>query len=383
MTIKKAFILIILLFIFNSIVLAQNIKPFSSGEICLTRKSIQTTAKDTSYSSCLISYFNDNHKVNTYMKDNRIYDMKGSVILLNKDVYVVDEVNKEYMKMKYNSITGDADKYFIDPNLFNQQFIESSVPKIHDSVIHNTLYTIYESTQKEDSIQISTDKKMYAPNTLIQKAYVNKSTLQMVKYEMIFTSQFFGQYETLDLKSTKSISDSDVKNLFNKTIDSLSKYYTLKSGEVSRFTKEPEKVNYSYLTPEIIKSLEFKLPDNSKIKFNDIKQKNILIVFWYSSCIPCVLKIPELNDLSIKHKDKLEIIGVDFVEQDLPFIKDIISKKQIKYKVALDEGRYLKEKFKVYSVPSWFLFNENGSLIETSENVGNEEFKSKIEKILN
>lgn len=377
----RAYVIFILILLLKNVTIAQNIKPFQSGEITLSRKSIQSMSKDTSYSSCFISYFSENNKVNTYMKDDRIYNMKGSVILLNKEVYVVDDASKEYKKMKYNTMTGDADKYFIDSDLFNQQFIESSVPKIYDSLILNAPCTIYECVEKGDSLQVSLDKKMYAPHTLTQRAYVNKSSLQMFKYEMIFKSQYVSQYETLDLKSAKSKSNSDVKTLFTTKIDSLTKYYTLKDGEVSRFTKEPEKINYSFLTPEVVSNLEFKLPDNSKIKFNTIK-KNILIVFWYSSCIPCVLKIPELNELSVKYKDKLEIIGVDFVEQDIPYIKDIISKKSIQYKVAIDEGRYLKEKFKINFVPSWFLFSQSGELIETNQNMKGEDFKTHIGKLI-
>lgn len=363
---------------FSSSADGQNIKPFASGEVSLSRKSVQSMSKDTSYTSCSILYYNDDTRINTLMTDDRIYDKKGSVIVINKEVYVIDDSKSEYMKMKYNTLTGDADKFFIDPNLFNQQFIENSKPYVYDSVVGNTTCRVYECTQKGDSLQITLDKKMYSPHKLIQKAYVNVTTLQMVKYEQIFKSELFSTYETLELISTKPILKETLKANINAKVDSVVKSYSLKSGEVNSFTQEPKKVDYSYLTPELVKKLEFKICNSGAIKFNEIEKKNILIVFWYSSCIPCILKIPDLNELAQKYKSNLEIIAVNFVEQDIPYINDIISKNKIRYKVAIDDGRYLKEKFKIYYVPSWFLFNQNAELIETNQNLKSEDFKTLI-----
>lgn len=57
---------------------------------------------------------------------------------------------------------------------------------------------------------------------------------------------------------------------------------------------------------------EFKLwlTDGSRLTKNDILDKVVVFKFWFTSCLPCKIDIPELNQLVKKYKENQNIVFV-------------------------------------------------------------------------
>jgi thiol-disulfide isomerase/thioredoxin len=58
---------------------------------------------------------------------------------------------------------------------------------------------------------------------------------------------------------------------------------------------------------------DFELPNlqGSSLKLSSLRGKYVVIDFWGSWCIWCIRGIPSMKEAYAKHKDKMEILGVD------------------------------------------------------------------------
>ncbi|MBQ9215487.1 MAG: TlpA family protein disulfide reductase [Prevotella sp.] len=58
---------------------------------------------------------------------------------------------------------------------------------------------------------------------------------------------------------------------------------------------------------------DFELPDlqGNPLKLSSLRGKYIVLDFWGSWCIWCIRGIPSMKEAYAKHKDKMEILGID------------------------------------------------------------------------
>lgn len=58
---------------------------------------------------------------------------------------------------------------------------------------------------------------------------------------------------------------------------------------------------------------DFELPDlqGNPLKLSSLRGKYVVIDFWGSWCIWCIRGFPKMKEAYTKHKDKMEILGVD------------------------------------------------------------------------
>ena len=58
---------------------------------------------------------------------------------------------------------------------------------------------------------------------------------------------------------------------------------------------------------------DFELPDlqGNPLKLSSLRGKYVVLDFWGSWCIWCIRGIPSMKEAYAKHKDKMEILGVD------------------------------------------------------------------------
>ena len=58
---------------------------------------------------------------------------------------------------------------------------------------------------------------------------------------------------------------------------------------------------------------DFELPDlqGNPLKLSSLRGKYVVLDFWGSWCIWCIRGIPAMKEAYAKHKDKMEILGVD------------------------------------------------------------------------
>lgn len=112
----------------------------------------------------------------------------------------------------------------------------------------------------------------------------------------------------------------------------------------------------------------------------------VIVDFWASWCKPCRQSIPWLNAMSARYgASGLVVIGVnvDANRSDAErFLRDV----PIDFEVVFDPDGVMAKQFKVQGMPSSYVFDRNGKLIDThlgfreSKKAGNE---AALENLLN
>lgn len=80
-----------------------------------------------------------------------------------------------------------------------------------------------------------------------------------------------------------------------------------KTNNVAAAEKEQVEAAADDLAPD------FELPDlqGNPLKLSSLRGKYVVLDFWGSWCIWCIRGIPAMKEAYAKHKDKMEILGVD------------------------------------------------------------------------
>jgi len=95
----------------------------------------------------------------------------------------------------------------------------------------------------------------------------------------------------------------------------------------------------------------------NKYSLEKLKGKVIVINFWFVECKPCVMEIPELNDLVEKYKDK-EVVFLGFATNDKSKIESFLKTKTYKYNIIAD-SKEVTGLYKVNSYPTNLIIDTN------------------------
>ena len=95
----------------------------------------------------------------------------------------------------------------------------------------------------------------------------------------------------------------------------------------------------------------------NKYSLEKLKGKVIVINFWFVECKPCVMEIPELNDLVEKYKGK-EVVFLGFATNEKTKIVSFLKTKTFKYKI-IAEGSKVAGLYNVNSYPTHIIIYAN------------------------
>jgi thiol-disulfide isomerase/thioredoxin len=108
------------------------------------------------------------------------------------------------------------------------------------------------------------------------------------------------------------------------------------------------------------------LKNDSGILLND--SGFLLIDFWASWCVPCLIQLDKLNDLVVKQKmQHIKIVDVSIDDSKNRWLNALEKDKFNWQHTWVGADKNLKEKiistFQVYSIPASFLVDKNGIVI--------------------
>ena len=121
------------------------------------------------------------------------------------------------------------------------------------------------------------------------------------------------------------------------------------------------------------------LENDELVDFSKFKGKVVLLEFWFKFCGPCVKAVPELNELTEKHKnDEFLLYGVEFRENfSKENLQEYVSKIKINYPV-LYNGKKLAKKYSIGAAPTFMIIDKKGNIIYLESGF----YKEKIEAII-
>ena len=179
---------------------------------------------------------------------------------------------------------------------------------------------------------------------------------------LIFISDFadFEKGKRL-LKQVSENGPEDLANIASKKLETLNQF--------------PEQLEIS-----------FKATDGRDVDLKKLKGKVVLVDFWATWCPPCIEEIPNMKKVYSKlHRKGFEIVGIS-CDEDKKTLADFISKNEMPWPQYFDDnnnGAPLENKFalkyKVQGLPSMWLINKKGQLVDINARWNLEE---KVEKLL-
>jgi len=132
---------------------------------------------------------------------------------------------------------------------------------------------------------------------------------------------------------------------------------------------------------------EFKLwlTDGSNNTRNDILNKVVVFKFWFTSCLPCLLDLDELNGLVDQYHNRKDILFVAPALDRKEIIKEFHNKSLFKFKTAYSamDVSQIFNPIQVY--PSYFIVDKNGKFSYIDSGTKKTEFlnlKNALEKTL-
>lgn len=106
--------------------------------------------------------------------------------------------------------------------------------------------------------------------------------------------------------------------------------------------------------------------NGNSLSRDDILGKATLIHFWSVSCPTCKNQLKKINFLQHKYKYDMHVVGVHMArsrdDKDVQKVNNIIREYQIRYPVVVDNDDLITNAFGNRSVPSYYVFDENGVL---------------------
>ena len=137
-----------------------------------------------------------------------------------------------------------------------------------------------------------------------------------------------------------------------------------------------------------IRAPDFELVDMNGMNHSiaDYRGKVILINFWATWCKPCTTEMPSLNSLYNAYKKRgFEVVAVSTDRNASSVRKFLGREKGIDFLVLLDPGSETMRQYGVFSLPTTFLINTSGMIVEKfmgEQQWMGPEIQMKIEKVL-
>ena len=92
-------------------------------------------------------------------------------------------------------------------------------------------------------------------------------------------------------------------------------------------------------------------------------KKAVVVNFWATWCPPCREEMPAFEDMFIRNKDKLEILGVNLQESERA-ISNFLLEIPVTYPLLLDPDLQVKELYNVFTQPVTYFVDKDGIIVD-------------------
>lgn len=101
--------------------------------------------------------------------------------------------------------------------------------------------------------------------------------------------------------------------------------------------------------------------EGNKFSSKNLKDKILVLNFWFINCPPCKLEIPELNKLVEQYKNDSTVVFIAVALDEEYQLKKFLKTSPFFYSI-IDNGRFLAQKYSITSFPTNVIIDKNGTI---------------------
>lgn len=122
--------------------------------------------------------------------------------------------------------------------------------------------------------------------------------------------------------------------------------------------------------------------DGVKLDLAKYRGKGVLINFWATYCPPCEKEMPYLESAYLDYKNQgIEVLAVN-VEEPMLIVNKFVSQKNVSFPILLDRYGEVAKSYGVLNLPTTFLINSDGVIVDTvSGEMSEENIRKYLETI--
>ncbi|WP_240778324.1 MULTISPECIES: TlpA disulfide reductase family protein [Shewanella] len=121
------------------------------------------------------------------------------------------------------------------------------------------------------------------------------------------------------------------------------------------------------ITAQAAPSLDNKVMDQQgqSVSLQQFAGKVVYVDFWASWCAPCRKSFPWMNAIQAKYQQQgLEVVAIN-LDVDTALAHEFLSKLPAQFNLRFDPEGDIAQAFELQGMPSSFLFNRKGELVQT------------------
>jgi len=117
-------------------------------------------------------------------------------------------------------------------------------------------------------------------------------------------------------------------------------------------------------------AIDFDVTDikGKKYKLSELNGKVVALNFWFVECKPCIMEMPELNELVEEFKGK-EVVFLAIAVNDQKQLKKFLKTTDFNYKV-ISSGQSVSDSYRIKGFPTNIIIDQNGLIQYASTGIG-------------
>tara|TARA_R110000737_G_scaffold270136_1_gene277333 strand:+ start:1365 stop:1889 length:525 start_codon:yes stop_codon:yes gene_type:complete len=100
--------------------------------------------------------------------------------------------------------------------------------------------------------------------------------------------------------------------------------------------------------------------NGSKLSSSSLTGKVVFINLWFTSCVPCIEEMPELNKLAEAYKDKVEFLSITF--DDVEKVETFLKSRDFGFRHLVNASGFLKNELQNKSYPRNIIITRKGEI---------------------
>ncbi len=104
--------------------------------------------------------------------------------------------------------------------------------------------------------------------------------------------------------------------------------------------------------------------EGGTMQLSELRGKTVLLDFWDTWCPPCRAAMPHLEEISVKYKDNLVVVGIAFGRQGEAAVAKFIKDQNLTFDFVLADQKVIMDFGGLQSIPTTFLVDSDGMVVK-------------------